>query len=215
MLLFIDFEKAFNSLEWSFVNHTLQYFGFGSSLTNWVRTFYSNIESCILNNAWSSDVFTLQRRVRQGCPLSPYLFILSAEVLGKSIRANSRIKGVAVNNTEIKLSQYADDTTLILHGEQESLSVALNTIDNFTIDNFVYASGLKLKVLLKRIIKLAILHGTRFITPRLTQITNKNAYIGAKSKVGKSVKKGNIEPAKFLAVDHASDVTWWTLWRLQ
>ena len=84
-------------------------------------------------------------------------------MLGKSVRANSRIKGVAVNNTE-----YADDTTLILHGEQGSLSVALNTIDNFTIDNFVYASGLKLKVLLKQIIKLAILHGTRFITPRLT-----------------------------------------------
>ena len=77
---------------------------------------------------------------------------MSVEVLGKSIRANSRIKGVAVDNTEIKLSQYADDTTLI-NSEQESLSAALNTIDNF-----VYASGLKLKVLLKRIIKLAILH---------------------------------------------------------
>ena len=151
-MLFIDFEKAFDSLEWSFVNHTLQYFGFGSSLTNWARTFYTNIESCILNNAWSSDVFTLQRGVQQGCPLSPYLFILSVEVLGKSIRANSRIKRVAVNNTEIKLSQYADDTTLIPNSEQESLSAALNTIDNL-----VYASGLKLKVLLKRIIKLAIL----------------------------------------------------------
>ena len=41
LLLFIEFEKAFDySLEWSFVNHTLQYFGFGPSLTNWVRTFY-------------------------------------------------------------------------------------------------------------------------------------------------------------------------------
>ena len=67
------------------------------------------------------------------------MFILSVEVLGKSIRANSSIKGITVNNTEIKISQYADDTTLILNGEQESLSAALNTIDNFG-----YASGLKL-----------------------------------------------------------------------
>ena len=139
LLLFIDFEKAFDSLEWCFVNPTLQYFGFGPSLTNWVRTFYTNIKSCILNNGRSSDFFTLQKGVRQGFPLSPYLFILSVEVLGKSISANSQIKGVAVNNTEIKISQYADDTTLIVNGEQESLSAALNTIDNFG-----YASGLKL-----------------------------------------------------------------------
>ena len=114
LLLFTDFEKAFDSLEWSFVNHMFQYFGFGPPLANWVQTIYPNFESCTLNNGWLSDSFTLQGRVQQGCPLSSYLFILSVEVLGKSIRANSRIKGVAVNNTEIKISQYADDTTLIL-----------------------------------------------------------------------------------------------------
>ena len=44
LLLFIDFEKAFDSLERSFVNRTLEYFGFGSS---WIRTFYNNIASCV------------------------------------------------------------------------------------------------------------------------------------------------------------------------
>ena len=80
-----------------------------------------------------------QRGVRQGCPLSPYLFILSAEVLGKAVRANTSIKGITVNDTEIKLSQYADDTTLILNGNQDSLSTALGTIENFG-----NVSGLKL-----------------------------------------------------------------------
>ena len=139
LLLFINFKKAFDSLGWSFVNHMFQYFGFGPPLSNWVQTIYPNFESCTLNTGWSSDFFTLQRRVQQGCPLLPYLFILSVEVLGKSFRANSRIKGVAVNNTEIKISQYADDTTLILNDEEESLSAAL-----VTIDNLGYASGLKL-----------------------------------------------------------------------
>ena len=50
LLLFIDFEKAFDSVEWSFIERTLQYFGFGPSLTRWVKTFYKKIESCVLNN---------------------------------------------------------------------------------------------------------------------------------------------------------------------
>ena len=103
------------------------------------RTFYNNIESCVLNNGWSSKFFKLQSGVRQGCPLSPYLFILSVEVLGKAIRANTNIKGITVNNTEIKLSQYADDTTLIPNGNQDSLSAALDTTNNFG-----KSSGLKL-----------------------------------------------------------------------
>ena len=139
LLLFFDFKKAFDSLKWSFVNHTLQYFGFNPSLTNWIRTFHTNFESCILNNEWSGDFFTLQRRVWKGCPPSPYLFILSVEVLGKSISANSCINAVAVNNTEIKISQYTDDTALILNSKQKSLSATLNTINNFG-----YMTGLKL-----------------------------------------------------------------------
>ena len=101
--------------------------------------FYNNIKSCLLNNGWSSNFFKLQRSVRQGCPLLPYLFILSVEVLGKAIRANNSIKGITVNNTEIKLSQYADDTTLILNGNQDSLTAVLDTMENFG-----NSSGLKL-----------------------------------------------------------------------
>ena len=131
LLLFIDFEKAFDSLEWSFIERTLQYFGFGPSLISWFQTFYKNIESCVLNNGWASCFIQLQRGVRQGCPLSPYLFILSAEILAKAIRSNKNIKGISVNNSEIKISQYADDTTFILNGTSESLSATLQTIETF------------------------------------------------------------------------------------
>ena len=84
-----------------------------------------------LNNGWASCFFQLQRGVRQGCPLSPYLFILSAEILAKAARSNKNIKGISVNNSEIKISQYADDTTFILNDTSESLSATLQTIETF------------------------------------------------------------------------------------
>ena len=111
--LFVDFEKAFDSIEWSFIEKTLRNFNFGTSLVSWVKLFYTNISSCVLNNGWASDFFSLHRGVRQGCPLSPYLFILGAEILGNAVRRDTEIRGIKLGNSDCKLSQYADDTTMI------------------------------------------------------------------------------------------------------
>ena len=139
LLLFLDFEKAFDTVEWPFIQKTFKYYNFGQSLINWIKLCYHNTESCILNNGWASDFFKLERRVRQGCPLSPYLFILCVEVLADAIKKNQNIKGIFVNEREIKISQYADDTTLILDGSRESLTSSLHILDNFQ-----RVSGLKL-----------------------------------------------------------------------
>lgn len=61
LLLFLDFEKAFDTVEWSFLQKTLQHYNFGQSAINWIRLFYHNTESCILNNGWSSNFFKLER----------------------------------------------------------------------------------------------------------------------------------------------------------
>ena len=96
ILLFIDFEKAFDTLEWNFIEKTLRYYNFGDSLITWVELFYNDISSCIQNNGWASAFFNLTRGVRQGYPLPPYLFILCVEILGKAIRKHDQIKGICV-----------------------------------------------------------------------------------------------------------------------
>ena len=68
--------------------------------------------------------------VRQACPV---------EILADAIRQNKEICGINVNGKEIKLSQYADDTTLILGGSEKSFLEALRMIDLFG-----NVSGLKL-----------------------------------------------------------------------
>ena len=106
LLLFLDFEKASDTVEWSFIQKALRHYNFGPSIVPWAKLFYYDIESCSLNNGWSSDFFGLEREVRQGCPLSPYLFILCVEVLVDSLRRNGNIRGITVNGQEIKISQY-------------------------------------------------------------------------------------------------------------
>ena len=110
----------------------LEHFDFGSSLINWVNLFYSDIQSCIIkNNGWSGGFFGLGTGVRQGCPLSPYLFILCAEVLATAIRGDNEIKGISVGNVECKLSQYVDDTTMILVGSRASLERSFALLNSF------------------------------------------------------------------------------------
>ena len=70
--------------------------------------------------------------------LSPYLFILRAEMLGSAVRRDTEIRGIKLGNSECKLSQYADDTTMISDGSERSFSRTLHVLD--TLAN---VSGLK------------------------------------------------------------------------
>ena len=63
--------------------------------------FYKGTKSCILNNGWSSGFFQLEKGVRQGCPLSPYLFVLCVEILVEAKRKISDIKGMTANAKEL------------------------------------------------------------------------------------------------------------------
>ena len=129
-----DFEKAFDSLEWNFIFKTLEVFNSGKEFISWIKTLYNGISACTINNGHSSGYFDLERGVRQGDPLSPYLFILTIELLAHHIRRDKNIKGIQIANNESKLSQYADDTTAIVSDK--------NSAKRF-LDKFEKASGLK------------------------------------------------------------------------
>ena len=112
LILSIDFEKAFDTVSWKFIVKTLKYYNFGPSIVRWISLFQKGAESCIIQNGFISDFFYLKWGCRQGDPISPYIFILCGEILGKMIRNNNDIHGIIIDNKEYKISQYADDTQL-------------------------------------------------------------------------------------------------------
>ena len=136
--LFIDLEKAFDSLEWDFLLKTLDTFQFGREFKSWVKILYTNTTSCTINNGYASNWFELHHDVTQGCPVSGLLFVLAVEILSIAIRASRDIKGIQIANREIKLSQYADDTTVFCR-DTFSLGKLLDVLNTFGD-----CSGLKL-----------------------------------------------------------------------
>jgi len=132
LLLCLDFEKAFDSLDWGFMNKVLVAFGFGPDICKWIFTFYKDIKSSVLVNGQASDWFTVKRGCRQGDPISPYIFILCVEIMAVMIRENKQIKGITIYDTEHKISQYADDTEIMLDGDRNSFEVTMHTVDVFS-----------------------------------------------------------------------------------
>ncbi len=75
-----------DSLNWNFLFKTLELVNFGNTFIGYVKTMYNNIHSTILNNGKTSKYFKLHRGIRQGCPLSAYLFITALKTLASKIR---------------------------------------------------------------------------------------------------------------------------------
>ena len=133
-ILFLDFSKAFDSLEWEFMYASLEKFGFKKSILRWIKTLYSNIKGCIINNGLVSPTLAINRGIRQGCPLSALAFVISVEILACRIRKDKNIKGFQIKldgkTHSLKISQLADDTTLFLTSKKE-VTQALNVIEIF------------------------------------------------------------------------------------
>ena len=132
IVLSVDYRKAFDLLNWAFIEDTLIKYRFGDGFIRWVKLFYNNIDAVVNVNGYFTDPFPIERGVKQGDPISPYLFILCAEVLAEYIRKNENIKGIVIGKTEHKISMLADDTNIFMKYCKESLDHVLLSLEQFS-----------------------------------------------------------------------------------
>lgn len=93
----------------------------------------------MLQSGFLSNYLSIERGCREGDHIAPYLFLLCAEILSILIKQNNKIKGITIGSKELKISQYADDTSFILDGSPTSLFASLDTLDFYS-----NISGLKI-----------------------------------------------------------------------
>ena len=130
MAIFLDFRKAFDTIEWLYLEKLLTHFNFGPNFFQWFKTLRADISSCVLNNGHASRLFPINRGVRQGCPLSGLLFVIGLELLARSIKRDNLIKGITIGQKEITVSMYADDTTVFVR-DLDSITHLLNMLEKF------------------------------------------------------------------------------------
>ncbi len=138
LVVFLDFYKAFDTVEHNFLYNALQIFGFGQNFVSTVEMFYKNINSSVLLYPHTTQRFPVMRSVRQGCPISPFLFLIVVELLSLNILHDPVLKGLSMFGKEIRITQLADDTALFLR-DKHQIEHAVSLVDSFSA-----ASGLKL-----------------------------------------------------------------------
>ena len=114
LVLKIDQHKAFDCVNHDYLYKVIEKMGFGPNLLKWIKILYHNITACIKHNGYISGSFSINRGVRQGCPASALLYVLSAEPFHETICKSPYISGIQIGHTEARMFQHADDTTFFV-----------------------------------------------------------------------------------------------------
>lgn len=139
LLLSTDAEKAFDRVAWDYMLATCKHVGLGTKMLAWISALYQKPSARLKINDTLSERVHIANGTRQGCPLSPLLFILSLEPFIRQTNLNPSVKGWLVGDREFKIAAYADDLLFFVSGPHITLP---NLMKEFGL--YGYVSNLKI-----------------------------------------------------------------------
>ncbi|XP_017256437.1 uncharacterized protein LOC108225996 [Daucus carota subsp. sativus] len=144
VILKLDFEKAFDSVNWGFLLHLLQKLNFHEKWIKWLESILKSSRISVLVNGSPTKEFTPERGLRQGDPLSPLLFNLVGEVLHCMLVKAEEVgifQGIKFGGSGEQIShlQYADDTVIFINDSLDDIRGVKRVLQGFEI-----LSGLKI-----------------------------------------------------------------------
>lgn len=130
-LVFMDLEKAFDNISWGIIFNMMEEAKVGTQFDTWIREIYKEQSARIIVNYSKTKEFKINKGTRQGCPLSPLLFIFVLEALNNRIREEKQIGGMKIRNHEYKMRIFADDIVYILENPTESIEKLIEILTDF------------------------------------------------------------------------------------
>ena len=137
-ILQIDFYKAFDSISHDFILSTASKLQIPTTIINWIKIFLTNLSAIINLNGTLSAPIPVKCGIRQGCPLSMLLFLIGIEPLTQKILSSTKIQGISLGPTSLKVSHYADDLTFFISSPDSFAQIRK------IIEEFSHYSGLKI-----------------------------------------------------------------------
>jgi len=177
-LITLDAQKAFDSVDHDYLIRILRVYNFPETYIKWVKTIYTNLESSVLVNGYTTSKFKIEQSVKQGDALSCALFILAIEPLLNRIQKNEKITPVIVKSlnpltneievVELKKSGFADDITCLTK-DKNSLQEIITEYERFSRYSGIHLNVAKTEVLIigkkaNEPIRFDLQHGGKTVT---------------------------------------------------
>ena len=135
VILSLDFVKCFDKCSFSILHGSLDFFQFGSIIKQWTRILYHDFSVKIQNNGYFSRNIAIKKGVHQGGCCSSIYFLVIAEILAISLRANEEIEGITIQDIKHLLNQFADDMDVFSLASEKSIKAILEELDKFRLQS--------------------------------------------------------------------------------
>uniref|UniRef100_A0A803SZA2 Reverse transcriptase domain-containing protein n=1 Tax=Anolis carolinensis TaxID=28377 RepID=A0A803SZA2_ANOCA len=129
--LALDAEKAFDNLNWQFFKLMFQELDMGLQFQNGINSIYSDQWARIIINGDVTEKFRIEKGTRQGCPLSPLIFIFALELLLKAINRDEKLQGIRIDKQNYKYRAFADDVICIIEYPKQNIHNWFDKIGEF------------------------------------------------------------------------------------
>ena len=128
VIISIDFEKCFDTVDHTAIQGGLKYFGFGEKYIQMTMILFKSFEVCAQNNGYVMDWITPTRGLHQGCCISPHLYNICGQIFAHLFENNVEVKGLVAHNVKMLISQFADNTNVFLEATSTTICAVSDTL---------------------------------------------------------------------------------------